>query len=439
MVAFEIDMAPIYKFIQDITGLGATGEILLVRKEDHHVIFLNTLRHDANAPLKKTIVMGSKAAMPAQEAASKKSGSGMAMDYRGKKVLAAWRYIPSLEWGLVAKMDFTQVMAPVFDLRLLIVIICLLIFVIAGIVAFSLADSIAKPIHVLHKGTEIIGNGNLDYKVGIDTKDEIGQLSRAFDQMTDNLKKTTASRDELNKTKEAAEFASRAKSDFLANMSHELRTQLNSIIGFSEVLEDQLFGNLNEKQQGYIRNILSSSGHLLSLISDLLDLSKVESGKLEFEPVRLNLRDVLKFSLAMFKEKAAGHNLNLSLEITSEADIEIEADERKLKQIMFNLLSNAVKFTPDGGAVWVKARKPDAGHIEISVKDTGIGIKAEDIPKLFQPFMQVGLVLAKENRGTGLGLALTKKLVGLHGGKIWVESEFSKGSRFVFVMPISLK
>lgn len=199
VIAFEIDMAPIYKFVQDTTGLGNTGETLLVKKEDRHIIFLNALRHDSSAPLKKATVIGSKEAMPAQKAALKELGSGIVTDYRGKEVLAAWRYIPLLDWGLVVKMDFDEVLAPIFALRHLITTVCLFALIIVGIVAMFLADSIAKPINLLYKGTKTIGSGNLDYKVGTEVKDEIGQLSRAFDSMTESLQRITASRDELEK------------------------------------------------------------------------------------------------------------------------------------------------------------------------------------------------------------------------------------------------
>ena len=241
----------------------------------------------------------------------------------------------------------------------------------------------------------------------------------------------------------AAETANKAKSDFLANMSHELRTPLNSVIGFSEVLHDELFGTLNDRQKEYIGDILNSGRHLLNLINDILDLSKVEAGKLELELSTFPLKDALNAAFSMFKEKAMKHNLKLNLEIEPDAYNEIEADESKLKQILFNLLGNAVKFTPDGGSVSVKARRiqnsesriQEKGCIEIAVTDTGIGIKPEDIPKLFTEFTQLESAYTKEYAGTGLGLALTKKLVELHGGKIWVESEFGKGSRFVFVIP----
>ncbi|MEW6068816.1 MAG: ATP-binding protein [Nitrospirota bacterium] len=270
-------------------------------------------------------------------------------------------------------------------------------------------------------------------------------------------------RQEAEMSKLQAISANKAKSDFLANMSHELRTPLNSIIGFSEILQDEMYGKLNEKQKEYINDIVGSGRHLLNLINEILDLSKVESGKMELELTRFLLRNVLDVSMSMLKEKAVKHGIKLSLDIEPDADIEIEADERKLKQIMFNLLSNAVKFTPEGGSVHVAARRVtmhDTGYtiqegqippippllkggegglsdfIEISVEDTGIGIKPEDMDKLFKGFSQLETPYEKKYEGTGLGLALTKKFVELHGGKIWAESEYGKGSKFTFVIPI---
>ncbi len=230
--------------------------------------------------------------------------------------------------------------------------------------------------------------------------------------------------------------ASKAKSDFLANMSHELRTPLNSIIGFSEILQDELYGELNEKQHEYVRDVYGSGKHLLNLINDILDLSKVESGKMELELCGFPLADILNASMAMLKEKAMKHDIKLGIEIEPDADMTIEADERKLKQIMFNLLSNAVKFTPDGGSVIVQVRKVPPDFIEISVTDTGIGIAPENIQKLFKEFSQIESPYTKQYEGTGLGLALTERLVELHGGKIWVESEFGKGSKFTFTIPV---
>jgi PAS domain S-box-containing protein len=240
---------------------------------------------------------------------------------------------------------------------------------------------------------------------------------------------------ELENARAVADKTNLAKSDFLANMSHELRTPLNSVIGFSEVLQDQLFGPINEKQLEYVGNILTSGKHLLSLINDILDLSKVESGKMELELSHFSLQETLEASLIMFREKALKEGVSLHLELGQLADINIFADQRKFKQILFNLLSNAVKFTPVNGTVVVNAAR-DGAFIEISVKDTGVGIKDEDISKLFQTFTQLESVYTKKHEGTGLGLALTRKLVELHGGRIWVKSEVDQGSSFIFNIPI---
>ena len=241
---------------------------------------------------------------------------------------------------------------------------------------------------------------------------------------------------ELESARAVAEKTNLAKSDFLANMSHELRTPLNSIIGFSEVLQDQLFGPINEKQQEYVNNILTSGRHLLSLINDILDLSKVESGNMELETSPFSLRELLDTSMMMLREKALKGGIELRLDLAPEADVCIVADQRKLKQILFNLLSNAVKFTHAAGTVNLCAVR-DGDFIEISVADTGIGIREEDIQKLFKSFTQLESVYTKGFEGTGLGLALTRQLVELHGGRIWVRSEFGTGSRFSFTIPLT--
>ena len=231
------------------------------------------------------------------------------------------------------------------------------------------------------------------------------------------------------------EGVSRSKSDFLANMSHELRTPLNSVIGFSEVLQDQMFGQINEKQQEYVANILTSGEHLLALINDILDLSKVESGKMELELTEFSLREVLDSTVMMLREKALKGGITLSVEISPDADVTIMADQRKLKQILFNLVSNAVKFTEESGIIDVTAVR-DGDFIEFTVADSGIGIKEEDIQKLFQPFTQLESGYTKTYEGTGLGLALNRQLVELHGGRIWVESSIGTGSRFSFSIPL---
>ena len=230
------------------------------------------------------------------------------------------------------------------------------------------------------------------------------------------------------------EAANRHKSEFLANMSHELRTPLNAIIGFSEVLGERLFGELNEKQAEYTDDILTSGRHLLSLINEILDLSKVEAGRMELEVATFDLPLAIDNARTFVRERATKHGITLDVAVDEHLG-DFVGDERKIKQILLNLLSNAVKFTSEGGRVVINAKQTD-GAVEISVSDTGIGIAPEDQPKIFEEFRQVGGDYAHKKEGTGLGLTLAKKFVELHGGRIWVESEVGKGSTFIFTLPI---
>ena len=239
---------------------------------------------------------------------------------------------------------------------------------------------------------------------------------------------------EIEDRSRALETASRRKSEILANMSHEMRTPLNAIIGFSDVLLERMFGELNDKQEEYLSDILGSGRHLLALINDILDLAKVEAGRMELELTSFSLVHALESGLSMVRERAGRHGITLGLEVDPALDV-IEADERKVKQVVFNLLSNAVKFTPDGGLVDVTARLVD-GAAQVAVQDTGIGIAPEDQADIFEEFRQARHGPLTSETGTGLGLALTKKLVELHGGRIWVESEPGAGSTFTFTLPL---
>jgi signal transduction histidine kinase len=229
------------------------------------------------------------------------------------------------------------------------------------------------------------------------------------------------------------EVADRHKSEFLANMSHELRTPLNAIIGFSEVLLQRMFGDLNGKQEEYLQDVLSSGRHLLSLINDILDLSKVEAGRMDLELERFDLPQALHDTLVLVRERAVRHGIELHLDVDGRLG-PLVADERKIKQVLLNLLSNAVKFTPEGGRVEVGAVPTDGG-VEISVTDTGIGIAPENQELIFEEFRQVGGDYAHKREGTGLGLTLARRFVELHGGRLWVKSQPGQGSTFTFSIP----
>ena len=253
-------------------------------------------------------------------------------------------------------------------------------------------------------------------------------------ELEEKIKESAA---ELEVAMRSAQVANQAKSDFLASMSHELRTPLTSILGLSEVLQEEYFGKLNSKQKEYLNDIHESGQHLLLLINDILDIAKIEAGKMELELGPVVVKELLENSLIMIKEKAGKHNIKLDVDLAPEIKgLKIQADERKLKQIIFNLLSNAVKFTPDGGRIQLGASCED-GKLAVAVTDTGIGISLEKQEKVFQEFYQVEAGLRDKTPGTGLGLPLSRKMVEMHGGEIWCESEGEgKGSRFVFTIPL---
>ncbi len=304
----------------------------------------------------------------------------------------------------------------------LFVAVAVISIVLALLLGYVLSWSIVGPIRKMETRLAAISSGDFGGHVTVPNRDELGSLATNLNQMNDELQRLYA---EL-------EAASRHKSEFLANMSHELRTPLNAIIGFSQVLRQEMFGDLNDKQREYLDDILGSSQHLLGLINDILDLSKVEAGRMDLQVTVFPLVGPLEGSLSMVRERALKHDIQLATTIDPSVDL-IEADERKVKQILFNLLSNAVKFTPDGGRVSLTARATE-GTATIAVADTGVGISAEDQARIFEEFVQVGRVGAQE--GTGLGLALTRRLVELHGGRLSVVSVPGEGSTFTVSLPL---
>jgi PAS domain S-box-containing protein len=271
------------------------------------------------------------------------------------------------------------------------------------------------------------------------------QLALANQQLTYEIDERKRAEEDALKLKQVAEAANRAKSEFLANMSHELRTPLNHIIGFTELVAGKNIGDINDTQEEYLNDVLSSSHHLLSLINEILDLSKIEAGKLELNPSAVSVKRLLQNSLTMVKEKALKNRIAISLDIDEDVPEFLNGDERKLKQVMYNLLSNGVKFTPNGGQIEIRCAlrradgdgAADRARLSVSVRDSGIGIDSGDLERIFEPFEQVESGATRKYEGTGLGLSLARKLVELHGGRIWAESEGrGKGATFRFTVPI---
>jgi len=264
------------------------------------------------------------------------------------------------------------------------------------------------------------------------TDDEIALLQTFADQAVIAIENVRLFK-ELEAANRELAAASQHKSEFLANMSHELRTPLNAIIGFSEVLSERMFGDLNEKQEEYSKDIHASGQHLLALINDILDLSKIEAGRMELELTDFDLPTALDNALMLVRERAQRRSLTLHKNVDAEVG-QIQGDERKIRQVVLNLLSNAIKFTPEGGRIELAA-VPKGGLVEVSISDTGVGIAAEDHEKVFEEFRQVGTA-DKKAEGTGLGLTLCRKFIELHGGMIWVKSQLGVGSTFTFTIPV---
>jgi signal transduction histidine kinase len=292
----------------------------------------------------------------------------------------------------------------------------------ALLLGLVLSWSVTGPIQRIDGRLAAIASGNFSGHVEVANRDELGALAVNVNRMND----------ELQRLYTELEAASKHKSEFLANMSHELRTPLNAIIGFSQVLRERMSGEINSKQEEYLDDIITSADHLLALINDVLDLSKVEAGQVELQVAPFSLQDALERGVAMVRGRAATDGVQLTLHANGDLDL-VTGDERRIRQVIFNLLSNAVKFAPAGGQVGVSATQAN-GEVTVTVTDTGPGIAAEDLDRIFEEFQQTEAG-ARQSEGTGLGLALSKRFVEMHGGRIWCESEVGTGSTFAFTLP----
>jgi signal transduction histidine kinase len=376
------------------------------------------------------------------------AGAGtIGRDAEGRKVLSAYQIIKPLGWRVFVEEPLSEAFAPLKAAiwRTALLLAAFLLLAIA--ISVMLARRLVRPIESIQSAAANIGSGALNQQIEVASNDELGALAEEFNRMAARLQESYSSlerkveertRDlataleELDEKSRELEAASRHKSEFLANMSHELRTPLNAILGFSQVLRERLFGDVNVKQAEYLDDILTSANHLLALINDILDLSKVEAGHVDLEIAPFSLRKTLERGVVMVRERATRDGVGVAL--TADSDVDpVEGDERRIGQVIFNLLSNAVKFTPAGGSVDVRASRVN-GEVQVAVADNGHGIAREDQERIFEEFQQTEAGV-EQGEGTGLGLALSKRLVELHGGRIWVDSDRGRGSTFVFTLP----
>ncbi|HEX2911463.1 MAG TPA: ATP-binding protein [Chloroflexia bacterium] len=365
-------------------------------------------------------------------------------------------------WNVIVAQAASEALSGITRMALIALAVVIVAIILISFIAILLSKTITRPVRELAiAANRITTTGSLDEQIPITSQDEVGELSAAFNGMILALRKTRQALEhwnrelghkvevrtvELTRTNEKLELindqlerANLHKSQFLANMSHELRTPLNAIIGFSEVLQDQVFGDLNEKQLRYITNILTSGRHLLNLVNDVLDLSKVEAGKMELHWEEFSARQSIGEVITQLGTLAYKKELKINFEVSPDLD-QIMADKGRFRQILYNLVSNAIKFTPQGGMVKIAAKiQPEneagASCALFQVEDSGIGISAEHLETIFESFRQVDNSYSRQYQGTGLGLALTRKLVEMHGGKIWVNSTPGVGSTFSFTIP----
>ena len=425
-VILQMNKREFFSLVQDYTGLGETGEVVLVSRKDREAVFVTPSRHDSDAALSRSVSMGSQDAHALLNALRGERGSGVTWDYRGKEVLAVWRYIPHLRWGMVVKIDTEEAFKPIRHLRNWFIFIGTI--TVAGVILLTLyiSRSITEPIVQLTRITETIVKGNLDKKIVPRTNDEIGLLARSFNKMVEDLKR---SQDSLHKRTLELERSNKDLEQFAYVASHDLQNPLVKIQTFGDLLKSKCGADINEKGQDYLDRIVRTAARMQTLIKDLLTLSRVSIQAQPFSTVDLN---------STVKEVLSALEVNI---LKSGAEVKmgylptIEAEPTQMFQLFQNLISNSLKFSRDGHPPFVKLHANVSGDIcNIFVEDNGIGFEEKYLDRIFGVFQR--LHGEDEYGGTGIGLSICKKIVERHGGTITANSDPGEGTIFIITLPL---
>ena len=429
----------LYDFAQDYTGLGQTGETTIVSKMGEEAVFVTAVRFDPEAAFKKKIKIGSGERLDIQKAINAENGSGISVDYRGQKVLAVWRYLPTFRLGLVVKMDTAEIFASAKKLRNKLLSISFVLLVMVVVTALLIARSVSSPIKELTNISKTISGGDLTARVKVSAKDEIGELAQSFNQMTDNLVEAKTNveqkKAEVEEQKRLLEEANKELDSFVYTASHDLRAPLRGIAGMINLLEVEYATKLDSQGKDFLNRIRAAANRMQKLIEDLLTLSRISRIKNPYEDVDIN--ELIQSIISRLEFDIKEHRVELK--IAKDLPV-VHCDRIKIEEVFFNLINNAIKFS-------AKKNKDVAPKVEIGynkrdeagefyVKDNGIGIDPKYQEEIFGIFKR--LHRQDEYEGTGAGLSIVKRIIDDHKGTIWVDSKLGEGATFYFTIPKKL-
>jgi signal transduction histidine kinase len=450
------DAEGLVNLVGDRTGLGESGEFFITRREPNgDALVVTPLRDSPDSALHLRVSHLDRASPSVRSLTSEEKGVFEGVDFHGAAVYAATRHISAADWGLVVKIDRDEALKPIHAFRDLVLWAMVALTMLTVLASFSLARSITEPLDSLTHAAQEASEGDLTTRVEVKSEDELGILGRAFNHMASSLETMHSGLEtlvaertgELEAANQRLKELDRLKSEFLATMSHELRTPLNSIMGFSEILVSDDDDRFDAEHREQLRCIYNSARHLLKIIDEILEVSKIEAGRMKVEPQWFSMLDLVRQAADILRPQANHNRLKISLDLPSDDPVLVCTEPNKFLRVLVNLMGNAVKFTPQGG-VYVTVRHLEgesseaasglfnADRVEISVRDTGIGIPPEEFSNLFQPFKQLDSSTRRQYEGTGLGLYYSRKVVELLGGTITVRSVVGEGTTFTVLLPV---